>query len=124
MLIDDILGKFAWTLEGVAITSKRKREEELPRNYAALLEYCKEHGTCNVPYSVVYECNLPSVDGDGGTYRYKSKLGQWLIINKRAKKGVGRYTITPEHEAQLQLLVDQGNKYSFCISFFMVHMYV
>ncbi len=32
-----------------------------PRNYAALLEYGKEHGHYNVPSRCVYECLLPSL---------------------------------------------------------------
>ena len=78
-------------------------------HYAALLEYYKEHDTCNVPSSIIYECDLPNIGDDGGNYHYKGNLGGWLNSQRRAKKGLVRNKISSEHEAQLQLLVDEGD---------------
>ena len=46
---------------------------------------------------------------DGSAYHYKGNLGTWLDTQRKAKKGTHRtYKIIPEREAQLQLLVDEG----------------
>ena len=45
---------------------------------------------------------------DGGNYHYKGNLGGWLNNQRKGKKGTGNLKITPEREAQLQLLVDEG----------------
>ena len=87
-------------------------------NYAALLEYYKKHGTCNVPCKAVYECDLEGLgEEDGGVYHYVGNLGFWLDRQRKAKKGKGTYKQTPEREALLQKLVDEGKCECMCISF-------
>ena len=46
---------------------------------------------------------------DGSNYHYKGNLGGWLNNQRQAKKGTGNRNLTPEREAQLQLLVDEGS---------------
>jgi len=82
---------------------------EWPRHYAALLEYAKEHGHCNVPWNKSYECLLPGMGDGGSDFAYSGKLGPWLQTQRRMKKGTkGNKRLTDEREAQLQTLVDQG----------------
>ena len=78
-------------------------------NYAALLEYYKEHGTCNVSRKVIYECDLEGCGDDGGVYHYAGKLGFWLCNQRQAKNNQGNRKITPKRQALLQKLVDEGN---------------
>ena len=80
-----------------------------PRHYAALLLYKELHGHCNVPRSVTCECVLPGMEGVSD-YEYRGKLGEWVHNQRQAKKGTQRsYKLTPEREALLQKLVDEGN---------------
>ena len=83
------------------------------RNYDALLEYYKEHGTCNVPETAEkYECDLPGwVDTKGDIYYYKGDLGQWLH-EQRLNKKFNPLVLTIEQDAKLQLLVDEGKLHS------------
>lgn len=76
-------------------------------HYAALLEYMREHGHCNVPYSDKYECDLEGFDVNGGTYHYHGALGNWLTRQCRYHRGV-RGLLAPDRAALLQKLVDQG----------------
>ena len=86
-----------------------KKEREWSRHYAALLEYYKEHGTCDVSVTFgIYECDLPDRGDDGGNYHYSEKLGVWLFKQRQYKKD-GNIALTRDHEAKLQLLVDEGN---------------
>ena len=86
-----------------------------------MLEYHTEYGTCNVPPLHVYECDLPNMGDDGGSYHYKDNLGKWLHIQRQAKMNShhGINKITPDQVAQLQLLVDEGESliHSFHIRF-------
>ena len=84
-------------------------------SYAALLEYYKEHGTCNINKKVVYECDLEGFGENGGIYHYVGNLGTWVKGQRQAKKGTGHIKITPERQALLQKLVDEGEH--VCISF-------
>ena len=97
----------AWELERITDLRKKQGDLNWPRNYAALLEYYKEHGTCNVPVKAVYECDLEGLGEDGGMYHYVGNLSTWLNHQRMAKKGNGR-KLTPEREALLQKLVDEG----------------
>ena len=94
------------------ITDRRKKQGDIswPRHYAALLEYYKEHGTCNVPQKAVYECDLEGLDENGGAHHYVGNLGVWLKDQRQAKKSHGERKIKPERQALLQKLVDEGNK--------------
>ena len=81
-----------------------------PRHYAALLRYKEEHGHCNVSRSVTCECVLPGKGDDGvSDYEYRGKLGEWVHTQRSAKKGQGGCKLTPEREALLQKLVDEGD---------------
>ena len=82
-----------------------------------MLEYYKEYGTCNVPQKAVYECDLEGLDEDGCLYHYVGNLGRWLNRQRSAKKGKGTYKQTPEREALLQKLVDQGKFMYVCVWF-------
>ena len=92
-----------WALDSIVDT----REIEWQRHYAALLEYYKEHGTCNVHNSIYYECELPNMGDDGGNYRYNGRLYAWLIIQRTAMRNEG-YGLTESQTALLQALVDEG----------------
>ena len=87
--------------------------EEWRFHYAALLEYYKINGSCNVPSSVIFECKLPDMGENGRPYHYNGKLGRWLMYQRQAKLGkYNKSKLSPEHEAKLQLLVDEGNNYN------------
>ena len=89
-------------------TLRNKSLDIWSHHYAALLKYYEEYGTCNVPSKCIYECDLPNIGEDCGIYHYKSGLGRWLISQRQAKKGIDNRRLSSEHEAKLQLLVDQG----------------
>ena len=55
-------------------------------HYAALLEYYKEHGTCNILTKQKYECTLVGITEDGKDYHYVGSLGPWLAKVRNAKK--------------------------------------
>ena len=128
-------GVFAWdpTVAGVRAPCVRKKafgrhvaESDWEIHYMALLDFCRIHGTCNVPQKEEYECELPGMGQGGEPYKYKGKLGQWLRSQRqlkraldenegnprkkgeRSEKGFILQTIAPEREAKLQRLVDQG----------------
>lgn len=68
-----------------------------------------EHGHYNVPAQCRYDCVLEGLGDDGGDIHYFGRLGRWLDRQKCAKRGMKKTTkLTPEHEAQLQELVDKG----------------
>ena len=77
-------------------------------HYAALLEYYKEYGTCNLATVEYYDCELPNMGDDGGTYHYKHALGSWLSAQRTSKKN---NTMPAEREAKFQKLVDEGSYY-------------
>ena len=82
-------------------------------HYAALCHYGKKFGSCNVPQSVVYKCDLPGLGVNGGAYHYEENLGNWLNNQRQAKKGQGSRKLLVAEKAQLQKLVDEGN-YNSC----------
>jgi hypothetical protein len=85
------------------------RDTQWNRNYAALVKYGEEYGTCNIPSLKSYECILPGMGEDDSDYEYKGKLGYWLKRQRQAKKGgQGRAALTAERETKLQILVDKG----------------
>lgn len=78
-------------------------------NYAALIEYGKEYGNCNVPTRKHYECILTGNGANGSDHKYSGKLGTWLCNQKRKKRGsYGNLTLSLDHETLLQSLVDEG----------------
>jgi len=96
-------------LPGIADICKAQGDIDWPRHYAALLEYAKEHGHCNVPQNKSYECLLPGMGDDGSDFAYSGKLGMWLSRQRCSKKGTnGNKSLSEDQEAQLQTLVDQG----------------
>ena len=71
-------------------------------NYDALLEYYKQHGTCNIPQEEIFECYF-----EGG-YHFVGRLGTWLRTQRSLKAGTARYRMKPERKVLLQKLVDEG----------------
>ena len=103
-----IIGKLEWAQEVFIPSTKKNIIVEWRYHYAALLEYYKEHGTCNVPKRSSYECDIPDMGDDGAVYHYKGNLGSWLDYQRKANRSTGLHRISPERVAQLQLLVDEG----------------
>jgi hypothetical protein len=112
-------------MDGISVKSQKQGEIDWPRHYAALLEFYKQYGTCNVPQKAYFECDLVSTsdssqDTEGRVYHYNGKLGRWLKNQRTARKGVQRAKLTVEREALLQKLVDEGQSVyqsvSHCIS--------
>ena len=87
-------------------------------HYAALVNYGKQYGTCNVSRSYgSYKCELPGLGENGGIYHYIGNLGRWLEVQRLAKKGKTRtHELTHEQIQKLQILVDQGI-YKYIFSF-------
>lgn len=88
-----VIGVIAWSL-----------------HYAALIEYDKEFGHCNVPCSRnTYSCTLSGLGEDGSDYKYDGRLGHWLSNQRDKKRGRARVSpLLPDQEAKLQKLVDAG----------------
>ena len=86
---------------------KMQGDREWPMHYAALLEYCREYGHCNVPWSHNYECILKGFGRNGTDLKYTGKLGSWLSTQRQSKKGHGG-RLSPERQQLLQRLVDDG----------------
>ena len=78
------------------------------QNVAALKKYGEKHGDCNVPAKAAFECVLEGMGEDGGDVPYSGNLGTWLKTQRCKKKGTNKPALTPEQEAVLQELVDQG----------------
>ena len=108
LTLNEYIGNFNWEFEGLSARSKKQGAINWPRNYAALLEYYNEHGTCNVPHKAVYECDLEGLGEEGSVYHYAGNLGIWLRSQRQAKKNIRNRKITPERQALLQKLVDEG----------------
>ena len=118
------LGFLSWTPPTGRDISKQQGEISWPLNYAALLDYRRVHGHCNVPHGHFNmphrHCNIPQRDtyecvlvgmGEGGSdYRYVGNLGTWLHSQRSCKKGTRGYSLSSDREALLQKLVDQGIK--------------
>ena len=73
-----------------------------------MLEYYKEHGTCDVPHKAVYECDLEGLGENGSVYEYVGNLGSWLHHQRQAKKGKHKLKLNCKRRAKLQKLVDEG----------------
>jgi hypothetical protein len=72
-------------------------------HYAALLMYGGKFGHCNIPSTATFKCYISD------DYEYKGKLGQWLSMQRKMKKGIaGVAVLSPRCESLLQALVDQG----------------
>jgi hypothetical protein len=56
-------------------------------HYAALEEYGREYGHCNVPFKCVYECTLRGAGEAGGDVSYAGNLGRWLDRQRQNQKG-------------------------------------
>lgn len=81
-------------------------------HYAALIEYSKEYGDCNIPLKKSYECLLKGLGANGTDLKYSRKLGRWLDTQRVAKRGTrSDKNLSKDRELKLQALVDQGNKY-------------
>ena len=78
------------------------------RHFAALLKYGEQHGTCNILCNIIYECDLPGMGLNGGIYKYKAKLGEWLHSQRQFKNGKRKSKLAPSRNDRLQKLVDEG----------------
>lgn len=133
-------GVFAWdpTAAGIRAPTVRRNtfgkhmgESDWDIHYLALIEYSKVHGTCNVPQKDEFECDIAGMGEDGQPFKYKGRLGQWVRSQRQLKRALDApaseskrkprksedpdkpiliQTLSPEREAKLQLLVDQGTK--------------
>ena len=96
-------------MPGLSEKSKVKSDIDWRRNYAALLEYEKEHGHCNVGATESYKCILPGLGEGGSDLDYSGNLGSWLSAQRCMKKGTaGNTRLRADREELLQQLVDQG----------------
>lgn len=107
ILVDE--GKMYWDASSLSASGKFKvlGGHDWLRHYAALVEYGKEHGHCNVPQKSPYECDVPQDNVTGDAFHYNGKLGRWLD-NQRQFKKVHGGKLTTDREALLQILVDEG----------------
>ena len=103
------IGVLAWQLPGISEVAKAKGDIDWPRHYAALLEYEKEHGHCNVQKADSYTCILRGLGEGGSEFEYSGNLGSWLSAQRSMKKGTaGNTRLRADREVLLQQLVDQG----------------
>jgi hypothetical protein len=114
-LVDE--GRLHWEvrdLSGLDASGLRGRvtlDLQWRRHYAALLEYGRQNGHCNVPARGTFECDLPDLGDDGGMYHYSANLGRWAFGQKQRRKRVGKSDgLPPDREALLQKLVDEGDR--------------
>jgi hypothetical protein len=86
---------------------KPRRNIEWHHHYAALMKFYEAHGHCNVPQSLLYECDI---EGENGMdIHYVGKLGSWVNSQKSAKGGTHKtYNLTPERDEKIQTLIDEG----------------
>ena len=105
----------SWELERKLNVKNLQGDIEGPRNYAALLEYYKEHRTCNIPSTANYKCDIEGLGENGCLYHYVGNLGRWLHRQRQAKKGQVAYKILPYRLALLQKLVDEGMCECVCL---------
>ena len=104
------IGKLAWSLSSSGAYYQLRLDIEWPRYYAALLEYDKQFGHCNVAPAENFTCILPGFREDGSDSKYTGPLGNWLRTQRKSlEKGtVLNKTLRPDREALLRKLVDQG----------------
>jgi len=76
------LGKLLWN------PSASSLRHTWDTHHAALLEYGRQNGHCNVPHMLTYECNLlhTAEDGTVTSIPYKGNLGFWLSSQRQYKK--------------------------------------
>ena len=89
-----------------AYNSSKQTRVDWHVSYAALLEYCKEHGHCNIRQRDNYQCVLKGVGMNGSDYKYDGRLGVWLFTQRQTKKD-GK--LSKDRDTLLQKLVDEGN---------------
>ncbi len=75
-----------------------------------MLEYGKQHQTCNVPSTVLdFSCDLEGMREDGGVFHYRGNLGEWVSKQRSLYKGTKTgERLASYRESKLQELVDQG----------------
>jgi hypothetical protein len=76
-------------------------DETWTQHYNALIEYRCVHGHCNVPYDLVFECQL-----SGSSNTYCGLLGVWLYQQRQACAGLR--PISPDRQALLRDLSHTG----------------
>lgn len=109
-------GKLSW---GGNPNQTNLDEEAWYRHYAALLEWGKENGHCNIPVRSDYECETPDmVDTHGKTLctggHYTGKLGHWLDNQRTIRKRQSTYDgpnkeVNCTRQALLLNLIETGN---------------
>jgi hypothetical protein len=107
-LVDE--GKLLW--DASERRGNKTTSGEWRRHYAALLEYRRIHGHCNVPQSQTFECDLSESRTDAA---YTGRLGVWLSTQRVLYKSK---RLAPDRLELLQRLVDEGVlfiSYLFCI---------
>lgn len=110
----------AATINTGIVSASPHGETSWATHYAGLLQYCKEHGHCNVPKGATYECIIPDIGDNSPHGHYFGHLGSWLCYQRRLRKKE-KSSLLPDREALLQQLVDEGIfvylfiSYSYCI---------
>lgn len=88
-------------------------EDTWSKHFAALLRFGEEHGHCNVPQNIVFQCILPGLGPEGTDLDYKCNLGQWLAKQRQARRGKFKpIGLSEEKEALLQDIVNKGKLYT------------
>jgi hypothetical protein len=79
-------------------------------HYAALLEYCKQQGHCNVPHDLTFACVLKEMGKNGEDYQYEEKLGDWLTNQRSIYHGHKGQKMEPDRRAKLEELHEKGKE--------------
>jgi len=78
------------------------------------LKFGEIHGHYNVPRSGNFQCDLPDFPDEHGNSAFNAKLGNWVYWQRELRKGgkskssSSSSKLTPEREALLQALADEG----------------
>ena len=85
-----MLGLLAWQVPDIADMKIAQDCIDWPRHYAALVEYGKEYGHCNVPRKNIahdyYKCVLKGIGENGSDFQYHGNLGTWLFTQRQRKR--------------------------------------
>lgn len=87
--------------------NKQRGNLNWPRYYQALLRYGEIYGHYNVPKRGNFQCDLPDFPDETGNTAFDAKLGNWVYWQRELQKKSGS-TLTPDKEALLQALADEG----------------
>jgi hypothetical protein len=100
------LGKLKWDVSSqrIDVIAKQKLDTEWPLHIAALKVYGIVHGHYNVPVNQKFECELPGLAEDGGTFRYRGNLGSWLATQRKRI-----INFDGQNAQELQTLLNSGS---------------